>query len=114
MRVTLEGPSDSLASIVKAADHVVLSFLLTVLKQYGDRITLYFAAGASDGWVGDETRVAKITTALDSSKSLTNDTRERWHICRKGMPHAFCLEHSNSMAHLCAEWVADELSRTRS
>lgn len=80
----------------------------TVFRNQGDKITLYFAAGDSDRWVGNATRVQEITTILDQSK-LPLDSRPRWHICQKGMQHAFCLEHSNEMAELCAAWLVKDL-----
>lgn len=72
-------------------------------------MTLYFAAGDSDGWVGNAERVKEITTALDQSKASIDD-RPRWFICEKGMQHAFCLEHSNEMAELCASWLVKDLA----
>lgn len=81
----------------------------TVFRKYGDRITLYFAAGDSDRWVGDTARVRELTTALDHTKIASED-RQRWYICEKGMQHAFCLEHSNEMAELCASWLAKDLA----
>ncbi|CAD6585902.1 MAG: hypothetical protein CYPHOPRED_003328, partial [Cyphobasidiales sp. Tagirdzhanova-0007] len=48
----------------------------TVLYEFGSRITLYFAAGASDGWVGSHERILTITTALDKSKQ-PGDERKR-------------------------------------
>jgi len=79
------------------------------LEEYGDRITLYFAAGDSDGWVGNAQRVKDITTCLDRSKRST-DKRKRCRVCDKGMVHAFCLEHSAVMAKACAEWIAQDLA----
>lgn len=80
-----------------------------VLEEHGNRITLYFAAGNTDGWVGDAQRVKSITTCLDRSKRSA-DKRARWRVCDKGMVHAFCLEHSADMAAACAEWIAQDLA----
>ena len=83
---------------------------MTVLYENGQRVTLYFAAGSSDGWVGSPERISEITAALDKVSPL-GDMRKRWHICTKGMLHAFCLERSNDMADLCADWIAKDLLR---
>lgn len=81
--------------------------------RFGSKLTYYFAAGSTDGWVGSKERVAKLAAALDSGKDLKHDTRQRWYICEKGMPHAFCLEHSAVMSRLCAEWIADDLKQAK-
>lgn len=81
-----------------------------VLEERAERIVLYFAAGDTDGWVGSQARVSRICKCLDKGKAK-DDPRDRWHICQKGMQHAFCLEHSESMAELCAKWVAIDLLR---
>lgn len=107
----VHNPSVVACALAMAGDEMktILEPDTAFLKQFGHKVTLYFAAGSSDGWVGDEARVKRLTDALDSSKSEEGEGRARWHICERNMPHAFCLEHSNAMAHLCAEWVADDL-----
>lgn len=84
------------------------TLLLAVYRTQGSKVTLYFAAGDTDRWVGDATRVREITSVLDNNKENT-EHRPRWYICEKGMQHAFCLEHSNEMAELCAAWLVKDL-----
>lgn len=90
--------------------NIILLHLHThvVLRKFGDKITFYFSYGSSDGWVGTSDRVSHITSVLDSTQKQ-GETRPRWYICDKGMPHAFCIDHSETMAAVCAQWVADAL-----
>jgi hypothetical protein len=63
-----------------------------LLDEHKSRIFLYFAE--VDHWVGDQ-REKLLQTNVDFN--VVHDVH--------GTPHAFCINHGESLARVCFEWM---------
>ncbi|KAI8868417.1 ARM repeat-containing protein [Ramicandelaber brevisporus] len=68
---------------------------LDFYREHADRIHQYY--GVQDGWVPLKYR--------DIVQEALAETEAAVQTCELGMPHAFCLDRSEDMAALTAEWL---------
>ncbi|EIW81134.1 hypothetical protein CONPUDRAFT_137213 [Coniophora puteana RWD-64-598 SS2] len=83
----------------------------------GVKIRAYWSKGDLDGWAPEAARVAAEEALrlsafrLDDAQAggsvlVLEDVPDRASmVCEVGMPHAFCLEHSEAMAKIAAAWI---------
>ncbi|KAL7418141.1 hypothetical protein BDY24DRAFT_374212 [Mrakia frigida] len=82
-----------------------------------ERSKIFGYWGVKDGWVDEEEGRIGREILGGEQEVATKEEREReengvqriWH-CVESIPHAFCLEHGEIMAHKIAPWVAQTLA----
>jgi len=78
-----------------------------LLAQFADRMYFYFAE--KDNWVGKEREV--IVKVLERTGHFLEDMEIRIMHGQEGVPHSFCITHSDILAEQCTLWLLDSLSR---
>lgn len=75
------------------------------------RTKLYFYWGENDHWIARSTRDTLIRTRgrTKSSRraSLGEESKPLMEIDRQGVPHGFCIRHSEVVAEKVAEYVTE-------
>ncbi|EKM61299.1 uncharacterized protein PHACADRAFT_180430 [Phanerochaete carnosa HHB-10118-sp] len=68
-----------------------------LLQRNKERLHVYFAEG--DGWVGGQKE--KVLRALDGEETVkvAHGTAD--------IPHAFCINHGETLARQCSEWLSE-------
>jgi len=78
------------------------------LNEFGDRMYFYFAE--KDNWVGEEREV--ILKLLNGGGHIPEETREVQIVHgQEGIPHSFCITHSDQLAEQCSLWLIGSESK---
>ncbi|KAK0667404.1 hypothetical protein QBC41DRAFT_254158 [Cercophora samala] len=72
----------------------------TTQQNGGEKFYFYFAK--KDHWVADEVRDAFIARRKEDGRGRTRAT-----ICEEGLPHAFCIHHSETVAEKVGMWIEE-------
>lgn len=98
LRTLLRAPSAIYACLSLAHDEMctIKDLDVALLQEYRHRMHLYFAE--EDDWVSEQKEV--ILRAFDADPGFVKIVHGHQDI-----PHAFCINHGEELAHQCFEWL---------